>query len=91
MYSEDFKKMKWGEFCALLSGLSADSPLGRIVRIRAENDPKILKSFTSHQRKIRSEWRNRTALKVSEESRDSILEELKNFFISIGGVENGER
>ena len=60
------------------------------LRIRAENDSKILKNFTPHQRKIRSEWRNRTALKVSEKSRDNILEELKNFFISIGGVENGE-
>ena len=84
--------MKWDEFCALLSGLSADSPLGRIVRIRAENDPKMLEKFTPHQRKIRSEWRNRTALKVSEKSRDNILEELNNFFISIaGGVKNGEQ
>ena len=84
--------MKWDEFCALLSGLSADSPLGRIVRIRAENDPKMLEKFTPHQRKIRSERRNRTALKVSEKSRDNILEELKNFFISIaGGVKNGEQ
>lgn len=82
--------MKWGEFCALLSGLSADSPLGRIVRIRAENDPKMIEKFTAYQRKIRSEWRNKTALRISEKSRDKVLEELKNFFISIGGVENGE-
>ena len=83
--------MKWDEFCALLSGLSADSPLGRIVRIRAENDPEILEKFTPHQRKIRSEWRNKAVLKVSEKSRDEVLENLKNFFISIGGVENGDR
>lgn len=82
--------MKWDEFCALLSGLSADSPLGRIVRIRAENDPKILEKFTPHQRKIRSEWRNKTALKVSEQSLDKVLEGLKNMFVDMaGGVKNG--
>ena len=62
--------MKWDEFCALLAGLSADSPLGRIVQIIAENDPKILKNFTVHQRKIRNEWRNKKALTVSDKSMD---------------------
>lgn len=90
IYSQDFKNMKWDEFCALLSGLSADSPLGRIVQIRAENDPNVLKKFTAHQRKIRSDWRNRAALNVTEKSRDEAVESIKNLFISLaGGVENG--
>lgn len=90
IYSKDFKSMKWDEFCALLSGLSADSPLGRIVQIRAENDPKVLKNFTSHQRKIRSDWRNRTIKNVSDKSRDKVLDYLKNMFVSMsGGVDNG--
>lgn len=90
IYSQDFKNMKWGEFCALLSGLSADSPIGRIVQIRAENDPKVLKHFTAHQRKIRSEWRNRAVKNVSEKSRDEVLDYLKNMFVSMsGGVEDG--
>lgn len=79
--------MKWDEFCALLSGLSAESPLGRIVQIRAENDPKVLKHFTAHQRKVRSEWRNKTALKASEQSLDKALENFKNMFICISGGE----
>lgn len=83
--------MRWGEFAALLSGLSEDSPLGRIVRIRAENDPKILERFTPHQHRIRNEWRRKAALRVSAEGRDEILEILKNTFISMaGGVNNGE-
>jgi Bacteriophage Gp15 protein. len=82
--------MKWDEFCALLSGLSPESPLGRIVQIRAENDPKILKNFTVHQRKIRNEWRNKKALKVSEKTMDSVLNSIKNGFIALsGGVTNG--
>lgn len=81
--------MRWGEFAALLSGLSEDSPLGRIVRIRAENDPKILEHFTPNQHRIRNEWRRKTALKVSAKDRDEVLEMLKNTFISMaGGVTN---
>lgn len=85
VYSEDFKKMKWGEFCSLLSGLSAESPLGRIVQIRCENDPKILRNFTAHQRKIRSEWRNKASQRIDEKSRDKALEAIKNMFISMSG------
>lgn len=77
--------MKWGEFCALLSGLSADSPLGRVVQIRAESDPKVLKHFTAHQRRIRSDWRNRMALQVTDENRDTAVEMFKNLFISLAG------
>lgn len=83
IYSEDFKKMKWDEFCSLLSGLSAESPLGRIVQIRSENDPKILKNFTKHQLKIRSDWRNRAVKQITPKSRDEMLEHLKNMFISM--------
>lgn len=75
--------MKWDEFCSLLRGLSADSPLGRIVQIRTENDPEILKHFTKHQRKIRSDWRNRTAKQISQQTTADILEQLKQSFISM--------
>jgi hypothetical protein len=53
--------MSWNEFCSLVSGLMPDTPLGQIVSIRAESDPKILKEFTSDQRKIRSDWMNKQA------------------------------
>lgn len=75
--------MKWDEFCSLLSGLSAESPLGRIVQIRSENAPKMLKNFTKHQRKIRSDWRNRKAKQITAENRDEVLEQLKQMFISM--------
>ena len=76
--------MKWGEFASLLAGLSAESPLGRVVQIRCENDPKIIEKFTPHQRKIRNEWRQRTAENVSEER----LSEALAFFLNAfrGGV-----
>jgi hypothetical protein len=48
--------MSYEEFCTLLSGIMYDTPLGRIVSIRAEKDPKIIKNFTREQNRIRTEW-----------------------------------
>lgn len=49
-------ELSWAEFTRLLSGLLPDTPLGKIVAIRAETDSKVLKSFTKEQKRIRSEW-----------------------------------
>ena len=49
--------MTWEEFCNHINGLLAESPLGQIVSIRAENDPERLKGFNADQKRIRSEWR----------------------------------
>lgn len=77
--------MKWGEFAALLSGLSADSPLGRIAAVRSETDPKIIEKFTPAQRRIHSEWRNRKAQSVGKERLDEALDFFKKIFIQMGG------
>lgn len=75
--------MKWDEFCDLLSGLPPDSPLGRVVQIRLENDKKVLENFTPAQRKIRSEWRSRQAKTVSAEDTSAFIESMKQAFISM--------
>lgn len=59
--------MSWSEFCTLLSGLLPDTPLGRVVGIRAEKDPKVLNSFTKEQKKIRSDWQRRKLQKLKED------------------------
>lgn len=51
--------MSWSEFLTLLQGLNGDTPLGNVVRIRSEKDPKLLKSFTPEQNRIRADWRRR--------------------------------
>lgn len=48
--------MSWEEFCSLLSGLMHDTPLGRVVAIRSEKDPKVIKDFSKAEREIRNEW-----------------------------------
>lgn len=59
--------MSWDEFCTLLSGLLPDTPLGKVVGIRAEKDPKILKTFTKEQKKIRNDWQRRKMQKLRED------------------------
>lgn len=77
--------MKWDEFKDLLAGLGPETPLGRIVSIRAEEDKDMLKHFTKDQHRIRNEWRNKRAKKVSETELNTVLEQLKNAFISMAG------
>jgi hypothetical protein len=72
--------MKWDEFTALISGLSADTPLGRIVQIRAENDKDMLKNFTKEQKRIRNEWRNRSAQKMDKATFDQEMFRLEKMF-----------
>lgn len=75
--------MKWDEFRDLLVGISPDTPLGRIVSIRAEEDKDILKHFTKEQRRIRDEWRNKAAKNRSKKETEAVLEGLKQALISM--------
>ena len=77
--------MKWDEFRTLLVGIAPETPLGRIVAIRAEENKEVLKHFTRDQRRIRSEWRRRRAQQVSVDERDKILEALKQAFTAMTG------
>lgn len=75
--------MKWGEFSSLLSGLNGDTPLGNIVRIRSEKDPKVIKNFTENEKRIRSIWLNKNAKEISHEDYQQAMESIKNMFKSI--------
>lgn len=67
----------------MLSGLSAESPLGRIVQIRSETDRKVIRKFNSHQRKIYSDWQKRKVKNVSIAERDRFVEAMRQMFIQI--------
>lgn len=91
LYKKDFEEMSWMEFRALLEGLGPDTPLGRIVSIRSEQDKDILKNFTPEQKRIRNEWRKRKAEEISKEGLDEVLESFKNLFIRAAGGMPNER
>lgn len=78
--------MKWDEFQDLLIGLGPETPLGRIVSIRSENDKEVLKHFTKEYHRIRNAWRNRKAKEVKKEELAFTLEALKESFINIGKI-----
>ena len=83
--TKDFETVSWDEFKALISGLSPDTALGRVVAIRSEKDKDIIKHFTADQRQIYDEWRNRRADKMDRNTFEKEMAELENMFASIYG------
>ena len=81
--------MKWSEFSAFLTGIGPETPLGRIVAIRAEEDEEMLKHFTKEQHRIRNEWRSKRAKKVSVQEMENVLDGFKNAFIAMAGGNDG--
>jgi hypothetical protein len=44
------------EFNQLLASISGDTPLGYVVRIRSERDPKRIREMTPNEKEIRKKW-----------------------------------
>lgn len=57
----EIKTISWSEVRMLVSGLLPDTPLGKVIQIRSENNKDQLKNFTPEMHKIRNDWRNRLA------------------------------
>ena len=81
--TKEFETVSWDKFQSLLSGLSPDTALGRVVAIRSETDKDILKNYSPEQKKIYDEWRNRQAENVSEERFEREMEELERMFAAM--------
>jgi hypothetical protein len=81
--------MKWDEFRARLIGIGPETPLGRIVAIRSEDDKEMLKHFTPEQKRIRNEWMQKRAKAKNQHETEEFLEAMKNALIAMaGGVGN---
>lgn len=81
--STDLSSMSWREFSYLINGLSGDTPLGRIVSIRAESDPERIKEFTKDEKRIRNDYLRKQATKKSKQDVDTALEGIKQAFIGM--------
>ena len=86
--SKEVHEIPWQEFKQLLSGLSPDTALGRIVAIRAEDNKEILKHFTPEQRRIRQEWMSRSAKTKTVEQTEQFIEQMRRAFIEMAGGED---
>ena len=72
--------MTWDEFTTLLSGLNADTPLGNVVAIRSEKDPKRIKDFTKDQKRIHRDWQRKQAENMTREEYDEAMKMFSNLF-----------
>lgn len=84
--------MSWSEFCSLLSGIMPETPLGSIVSIRAEKDPKVIKGFSKEQRKIRNYWilKRNEKLRSDPVAYSTYIANLQNFFANTFGKEESK-
>lgn len=82
--TKEFETVSWNEFKALISGISPDTALGRIVAIRSETDKDVIKHFTRDQRKIYDEWRKRE-IKMNQATFEKEMEGLERMFAVICG------
>ena len=82
--------MKWEEFRDLLVGIAADTALGRIVSVRAEDRKEYLENFTPEQHRIRNEWKSRHAEFIknhtSKEQMEAQLNAMRMGFLSMAGL-----
>lgn len=81
--SNDLSGMSWLEFSYFLEGLSGDTPLGRIISIRAENNPDVIKDFTPYEKRIRNEYRRKQALQKPTKDVERAIEGFKQAFIQL--------
>lgn len=79
--------MSWDEFTDLLSGLSADTPLGRMVQLRTETNEDILKEYTAGERQIRAEWQKKVAKRKGKDEVKDFLDSMEAAFrnLAAGG------
>ena len=75
--------MSWREFSYLINGLSGETPLGRIVNIRAESDPEKIKEVSADEKKIRSDYLRKKAKKKSADEVDRALDSIKTAFMGM--------
>lgn len=84
--------LSYSDWAKLVSGLMDDTPLGRVVSVRCEQDKDIIKHFTADQKRIQAEWNRIRAQKLQKqyESGDGddykkSMQALQSMFAALAG------
>lgn len=77
--------MPWDEFKDLISGLDPESPLGRMIQIRTEDNEDILREYTKDQKKIWNEWQRKKAALRSDAEVQSFIISMQEAFKNMAG------
>lgn len=83
--TKEFESVTWDEFRSLLAGIAPDTPLGRMVAIRAETDKNVIKNFTHDQKRIYDEWQNRKAETMTPETYEKQMQYLEQMMAALCG------
>ncbi len=67
--------LSWQDWNKLVSGLMDDTPLGRVVAVRSEQDPDVIKHFSPWQKNIRAEWNAFRAQQMLENHTEQELQQ----------------
>ena len=78
-----FESVTWDEFRSLLAGISPDTVLGRVVAIRSEADKNVIKHFSTDQKRIYNEWRNRAAERITPETYEQQMAYLEQMMAAL--------
>lgn len=70
--------MPWSEFATLLSALNAETPLGRVVSIRTENDRDVIRSWPPEVRQIRTDWHLKRTMRLKQNQPDVARKQISN-------------
>lgn len=73
------------EYRQLLVGIGGDTPLGRVVQIRAETDAKKIQEFNTYEKRIYREWKEYKAQNKKEIDSTQKGVEIQQFLKSLFG------
>lgn len=73
--------MDWKEFTTLLNGLTAETPLGKIIQIRAETNQDIIDHFSEGEKQIYNEWQQKQLnMKYKNKSKEEVMRDIQTMF-----------
>ena len=81
--TKEFESVSWDEFKSLIAGIDPETPLGRVVAIRAETDRNVIKNFNKEQKHIYNAWRNRKAETMPPATYEQEMKALENMFADL--------
>lgn len=65
--------LSWQDWSKLVAGLMDNTPLGRVVAVRSEQNKDVIKNFSPWQQKIHAEWKSHQAKQMLERKSEKEL------------------
>lgn len=73
------------EYRKLLTGIMHDTPLGYVISVRSEKDPKKVREMTNVEKDIRRKWQQFRAAKAGPVQYTMTVEQFQQLFKNLAG------